>query len=86
MVQSRLPKYIKEKMGDDIVVVSPDAGGVERARAFAKRLGASLAIIDKRRKDGQYKDVAHPLNNEMREVIESAVLVEYREEAERVTV
>ena len=32
-----------------MVVVSPDAGGVERARAFAKRLNASLAIIDKRR-------------------------------------
>lgn len=34
---------------DDVVVVSPDAGGVERARAFAKRLAAGLAIIDKRR-------------------------------------
>ena len=33
----------------DVVVVSPDAGGVERARAYSKRLGASLAIIDKRR-------------------------------------
>ena len=32
-----------------MVVVSPDAGGVERARAFAKRLDANLAIIDKRR-------------------------------------
>jgi len=31
------------------VIVSPDAGGVERARAFAKRLNAGLAIIDKRR-------------------------------------
>jgi ribose-phosphate pyrophosphokinase len=35
--------------GEHTVVVSPDAGGVERARAFSKRLGASLAIIDKRR-------------------------------------
>ncbi|HEX2062708.1 MAG TPA: ribose-phosphate pyrophosphokinase [Thermoanaerobaculia bacterium] len=33
----------------DVTIVSPDAGGVERARAYAKRLGASLAIIDKRR-------------------------------------
>ena len=41
--------YIKENWGNDIVFVSPDAGGVERARAFAKRLNASLAIIDKRR-------------------------------------
>ncbi len=42
-------KYIKEKFNNNITVVSPDAGGVERARAFAKRLGAGLAIIDKRR-------------------------------------
>jgi len=34
---------------DDVVVVSPDAGGVERARAFSKRLGGGMAIIDKRR-------------------------------------
>jgi ribose-phosphate pyrophosphokinase len=42
-------EYIKENWDNDIVIVSPDAGGVERARAFAKRLNASLAIIDKRR-------------------------------------
>jgi ribose-phosphate pyrophosphokinase len=41
--------YIKKQQLSDIVVVSPDAGGVERARAFAKRLNSSLAIIDKRR-------------------------------------
>jgi len=34
---------------EDLIIVSPDAGGVERARAFAKRLDAGLAIIDKRR-------------------------------------
>ncbi len=44
-----LSDYMKKKYLNDIVVVSPDAGGVERARAFAKRLRASLAIIDKRR-------------------------------------
>ena len=41
--------YIKEQQFTNLTVVSPDAGGVERARAFAKRLGAALAIIDKRR-------------------------------------
>lgn len=41
--------YIKKLNLKDLVVVSPDAGGVERARAFAKRLKASLAIVDKRR-------------------------------------
>ena len=39
---------IKIRFSDDIVVVSPDAGGVERARAYAKRLDAGLAIVDKR--------------------------------------
>ena len=42
-------EYIRENFAGDVVVVSPDAGGVERARAFAKRLNTSLAIIDKRR-------------------------------------
>jgi len=42
-------EYIRANYQDDVVVVSPDAGGVERARAMAKRLNASLAIIDKRR-------------------------------------
>jgi ribose-phosphate pyrophosphokinase len=42
-------KHIRSHFEDDLVIVSPDAGGVERARAFAKRLAASLAIIDKRR-------------------------------------
>jgi len=44
-----LLKYIRNHFDDHLVIVSPDAGGVERARAFAKRLHASLAIIDKRR-------------------------------------
>lgn len=51
--------YIKEKMGDDLLVVSPDAGGVERARAYAKRLGAALAIIDKRRTGPNVAEVMH---------------------------
>jgi ribose-phosphate pyrophosphokinase len=42
-------KHLKTLELPDLTIVSPDAGGVERARAYAKRLGASLAIIDKRR-------------------------------------
>jgi ribose-phosphate pyrophosphokinase len=44
--------YLKERYDgaqDQVVMVSPDAGGTERARAFAKRLGCTLAVIDKRR-------------------------------------
>ena len=43
----------------DMTVVSPDAGGVERARAFAKRLNSPLAIIDKRRTDVNVAEVMH---------------------------
>jgi ribose-phosphate pyrophosphokinase len=42
-------EYIRKKFNNNLVIVSPDAGGVERARAFAKRLDAQLAIVDKRR-------------------------------------
>jgi len=44
-----LIEYIRNNFRDEMVIVSPDAGGVERARAIAKRLNAELAIIDKRR-------------------------------------
>jgi ribose-phosphate pyrophosphokinase len=42
---------------EEMVVVSPDAGGVERARAFAKRLGSTLAIVDKRRPKANVAEV-----------------------------
>src|SRR4051812_2644335 len=42
-----LEDYLKKSFDSSAVVVSPDAGGVERARAYSKRLNASLAIIDK---------------------------------------
>jgi ribose-phosphate pyrophosphokinase len=45
--------------GEQLTVVSPDAGGVERARAFAKRLDAPLAIIDKRRTEVNVAEVMH---------------------------
>jgi ribose-phosphate pyrophosphokinase len=44
-----LIRHIRERFDGNLAIVSPDAGGVERARAFAKRLDADLAIIDKRR-------------------------------------
>jgi ribose-phosphate pyrophosphokinase len=44
-----LIRYLKSLEIEDLAIVAPDAGGVERARAYAKRLSASLAIIDKRR-------------------------------------
>ena len=50
---------VREMHIPNLVVVSPDAGGVERARAIAKRLGAELAIIDKRRTAPNTAEVMH---------------------------
>ncbi len=55
--------YVKKEYQNDLVIVSPDAGGVERARAFAKRLNASLAIIDKRREKANVSQVMHVIGN-----------------------
>ncbi len=50
--------WVQKTLGDrDVVMVSPDAGGVERARAFAKRLNAGLAICDKRRPKANQAEV-----------------------------
>jgi ribose-phosphate pyrophosphokinase len=51
--------YFDEMRGEGVTVVSPDAGGVERARAFAKRMDSPLAIIDKRRTDVNVAEVMH---------------------------
>jgi ribose-phosphate pyrophosphokinase len=49
--------YLRLKHGKETIVVSPDAGGVERARAYAKRLGSTIAIIDKRRSSPNVSEV-----------------------------
>lgn len=55
--------YVKKCEFKDLVIVSPDAGGVERARAFARRLNASLAIIDKRREAANVSKVMHVIGD-----------------------
>ena len=50
-------KHFKEMKLDNLTVISPDVGGIKRARAFAKRLGADLAVVDKRRVSGEEIEV-----------------------------
>ncbi|HJL15880.1 MAG TPA: ribose-phosphate pyrophosphokinase [Sandaracinaceae bacterium LLY-WYZ-13_1] len=50
-------EYLQPRLSPGSVCVSPDAGGVERARAYAKRLGSELAIIDKRRQTANVSEV-----------------------------
>ncbi len=54
-----LAEYFTEKKLRDICVVSPDIGGVARARNFAERIGASLAIVDKRRPEPNVSEIMH---------------------------
>ncbi|MCX5704603.1 MAG: ribose-phosphate pyrophosphokinase [Candidatus Omnitrophica bacterium] len=53
--------YFNKKKMTNVVVVSPDVGGIKTARAYAKRLGASLAIIDKRRESPEKTEAMHIL-------------------------
>jgi len=62
-----LLQYFQQRVAEgawaDPVVVAPDAGGVERARAFAKRLGTSLAIMDKRRTAANEAKIMHVIGD-----------------------
>jgi len=67
---------IRTKFANDLVIVSPDAGGVERARAIAKRLGAALAIIDKRRtgpNESQVMNIIGEIKNKITLILDDMV-------------
>jgi ribose-phosphate pyrophosphokinase len=54
-----LLEHLRPRFGPQVVIVSPDAGGVERARAYSKRMDAGLAIIDKRRPTANVAEVVN---------------------------
>jgi len=58
-----LDDYLKPRFSDETVFIAPDAGGVERTRAYSKRLGASLAIVDKRRERANVSEVMHVIGD-----------------------
>ena len=58
-----LVSYFKELKLPNLIVVSPDAGGVERARFFAKKVDAALAIVDKRRVEMDVTEVMHVIGD-----------------------
>jgi ribose-phosphate pyrophosphokinase len=56
-------EYVDKLKLENLTIVSPDAGGVERARAYAKRLDAALAIVDKRREEPNVAEVHHVIGD-----------------------
>src|SRR5258708_32920167 len=58
-----LNDYLRKNFDSSTVFVSPDAGGVERARAYSKRMDASLAIVDKRRERANVSEVVNVIGD-----------------------
>ena len=58
-----LEDYLKQNFDRDAVFIAPDAGGVERTRAYSKRLDAGLAIVDKRRERANVSEVMHVIGD-----------------------
>ncbi len=58
-----LNDYLRKNFDSNAVFVSPDAGGVERARAYSKRMNAALAIVDKRREKANVSEVMHVIGD-----------------------
>lgn len=56
-------EYFKKNPIENLVIVSPDTGGAERARAYAKRLGGTLALVDKRRPAPNVSEVMHVIGD-----------------------
>lgn len=66
-----LAEYLKRKVGRESVVLSPDVGGVTRARDLAAKLGSSLAIIDKRRPEPNVSEVMNVIGD----VVDKSVII-----------
>jgi len=58
-----LIEHLKNELKDNLIVVTPDAGGAERARSYAKLLGCPMALIDKRRDKPNSSDVMHVIGD-----------------------
>ena len=63
ILSMRMEALLADIPKEDLVIVSPDAGGAERARYFARRLRADLAIIDKRRERANHSEVMNVIGN-----------------------
>jgi ribose-phosphate pyrophosphokinase len=71
-----LAEYLIRRQLDDVVVVSPDVGGVVRARELAERIGAPLAIIDKRRPEPNVAEIIHvigPVQNKTAAILDDII-------------
>src|SRR5262245_36210709 len=71
--ERKTPENKPENKNDDLIIVTPDAGGTERARAYAKRLNVDLAVIDKRRTGPNQSEVMNLIGDVSRK---NAIIVD----------
>ena len=84
VTDGRIRKLIHEgKMKAIVSITLDDQFVVHDVRVIEGNNGLFVAMPSKRTPDGEFKDIAHPINSETREIIQSAVLLAYNEELER---
>jgi len=76
----------EEKLKAYVTITFDDCFVVRDLKVIHGNSGLFVAMPSKKRKDGTFRDTAHPLNNQTREMIESKVLSEYEKEVNRMTV
>ena len=74
----------EEKLKAYVTITLDDCFVIRDLKVINGNTGLFIAMPAKRRKDGTFKDIAHPLNSETREMMEKRILVEYERELKRV--
>jgi len=82
ITEVRLTLRHEERLKAFVSITFDDAFVVRGLKVIQGITGLFVAMPSRRRKDGEFRDIAHPINNETREMIEGAVLAEYRRQLE----
>lgn len=83
ITEVRLTLRDEDRLKAFVSITFDDAFVVRGLKVIEGNNGLFVAMPSRRRKDGEFRDIAHPINNEMRSLIEDAVMAEYRRELAR---
>ncbi|MBM3306939.1 MAG: septation regulator SpoVG [Candidatus Eisenbacteria bacterium] len=82
ITEVRLTLRCEERLKAFVSITFDDAFVVRGLKVIEGNAGLFVAMPSRRRKDGEFRDIAHPINNETRQMIEDAVFSEYRRQLE----
>jgi len=83
ITEVRLTLRSEDRLKAFVSITFDDAFVVRGLKVIEGNNGLFVAMPSRRRKDGEFRDIAHPINNDMRSLIEDAVMAEYRRELAR---